>query len=120
MSKETENILRFAALIAVFLFIMGVALFRIRGLEKELDAYKNAIGFGKHQWYLPTIQQVGDLAALTHTFIVPKTWNNASYWSSTQFSRTSAWYLSTTSSVDNYYKYYSRCVVPVADLILNT
>ena len=25
MSKETDNILRFAALIAVFLFIMGVA-----------------------------------------------------------------------------------------------
>lgn len=42
MSKETENILRFAALIAMFLFIMGVALFRIRGLEKELDKYKNA------------------------------------------------------------------------------
>lgn len=42
MSKETENILRFAALIAVFLFIMGVALFRIRGLEKDLDKCKNA------------------------------------------------------------------------------
>jgi hypothetical protein len=42
MSKETENILRFAGLIAVFIFIIGVALFRIRGLEKELDKYKNA------------------------------------------------------------------------------
>ena len=30
------------ALIAVFLFILGVAFFRIRGLEKELDKYKNA------------------------------------------------------------------------------
>lgn len=42
MSKETEDLLKMFALIAVFLFIMGVALFRIRGLEKELDAYKNA------------------------------------------------------------------------------
>lgn len=42
MSKETENILRLAGLIAVFLFIMGVALFRIRRLERELDKYKNA------------------------------------------------------------------------------
>lgn len=42
MSKETENILRFAGLILVFLLIMGVALGRIRKLEKELEQYKNA------------------------------------------------------------------------------
>lgn len=42
MSKETEDLLKMFALIAMFLFIMGVALFRIRGLEKELDVYKNA------------------------------------------------------------------------------
>lgn len=34
--------MKMLALIAVFLFIIGVALWRIRGLEKELDAYKNA------------------------------------------------------------------------------
>lgn len=34
--------MRIFALIAVFLFIIGVALFRIRGLEKEIDALKNA------------------------------------------------------------------------------
>ena len=42
MSKELENVLRFAALIAVFLLIMAVALGRIRKLEKELELYKNA------------------------------------------------------------------------------
>lgn len=42
MSKELENLLRFAALIAVFLLIMLVALGRIRNLEKELEQYKNA------------------------------------------------------------------------------
>ena len=42
MDKETENLLRFAALIAVFLMIIGVALVRIRRLEKQIDAYKNA------------------------------------------------------------------------------
>jgi len=42
MSKKLENILKMFALIAVFLFIIGVALFRIRGLEKEIDALKNA------------------------------------------------------------------------------
>lgn len=120
MSKETENILRFAALIAVFLFIMGVALFRIRGLEKELDAYKNAPGFGKHQWYLPTIEQVGRLAALTHTFIVPKNWNATYYWSSTQYSKGFAWGLNSYSYLYDYAKYNSGRVVPCADLILNT
>lgn len=120
MSKETENILRFAALIAVFLFIVGVALFRIRGLEKELDAYKNAPGFGKHQWYLPTIEQVGRLAALTHTFIVPKNWNATYYWSSTQYSKDYAWSLNADSSLHYSSKYHSLRVVPCADLILNT
>lgn len=43
MSKELEDLLRIFALIAVFLFIIGVALFRIRGLEKEIDALKNAL-----------------------------------------------------------------------------
>ena len=42
MSKELEDALRVFALIAVFLFIIGVALWRIRGLERELDKYKNA------------------------------------------------------------------------------
>lgn len=42
MSKETEDLLRIFALIAVFVCIIGVALSRIRHLEKELDAYKNA------------------------------------------------------------------------------
>lgn len=42
MSKETENILRFAGMIAVFLFIMGVALFRIRGLEKQIYELEHA------------------------------------------------------------------------------
>ena len=42
MSKELEDLLKMFALIAVFLFIIGVALFRIRGLEKEIDALKNA------------------------------------------------------------------------------
>lgn len=42
MSKETEDLLRIFALIAVFVCIIGVALSRIRHLEKELDTYKNA------------------------------------------------------------------------------
>lgn len=42
MSKELEDLLKMFALVAVFLFIIGVALFRIRGLEKEIDALKNA------------------------------------------------------------------------------
>lgn len=42
MSKELEDVLRVFALVLVFLCIIGVALWRIRGLEKELDAYKNA------------------------------------------------------------------------------
>lgn len=42
MSKEFEDLLRIFALIAIFLFIIGVALFRIRDLEKELNKYKNA------------------------------------------------------------------------------
>lgn len=81
---------------------------------------KNAPGFGKHQWYLPTIEQVGRLAALTHTFIVPKNWNATYYWSSTQSSKYGAWGLYASSFLYNYYKYYSIRVVPCADLILNT
>ena len=42
MSKELEDLLRVFGLIAVFLFIIGVALWRIRTLEKEIDAIKNA------------------------------------------------------------------------------
>ena len=42
MSKETEDLLRIFALIAVFVCIIGVALSRIRHLEKELETYKNA------------------------------------------------------------------------------
>lgn len=42
MSKEMENLLRLAALVAVFLVIIGVALGRIRRLEKQLSAYENA------------------------------------------------------------------------------
>lgn len=42
MGKETENLLRFVALIAIFLVIIGVALGRIRALEKQLDAYEHA------------------------------------------------------------------------------
>lgn len=42
MSKELEDLLCVFGLIAVSLFIIGVALWRIRGLEKELDAYRNA------------------------------------------------------------------------------
>lgn len=81
---------------------------------------KNAPGFGKHQWYLPTIEQVGRLAALTHTFIVPKNWNATYYWSSTQYSKDSAWFLYTDSYLSGYYKCISLRVVPCADLILNT
>lgn len=81
---------------------------------------KNAPGFGKHQWYLPTIKQVGRLAALTHTFIVPKNWNAAYYWSSTQYSKYHAWSLYAYSSLYYLNKYFSFRVVPCADLILNT
>lgn len=42
MSKELENLLRLLALVLVFLLIMGIALMRIRRLEKQIDAYKNA------------------------------------------------------------------------------
>lgn len=42
MSKEVEDLLRIFGLILVFTFIICVALMRIRKLEKELDAYKNA------------------------------------------------------------------------------
>lgn len=81
---------------------------------------KNAPGFGKHQWYLPTIEQVGRLAALTHTFIVPKNWNATYYWSSTQCSKYYAWLLLAYSFLYYYPKYLSNRVVPCADLILNT
>lgn len=81
---------------------------------------KNAPGFGKHQWYLPTIEQVGRLAALTHTFIVPKNWNATYYWSSTQSFKLNAWALATNSHLRYTYKYNPLRVVPCADLILNT
>jgi hypothetical protein len=81
---------------------------------------KNAPGFGKHQWYLPTIEQVGRLAALTHTFIVPKNWNATYYWSSTQYSKGYAWSLISGSYLYASGKYGSGRVVPCADLILNT
>ena len=81
---------------------------------------KNAPGFGKHQWYLPTIEQVGRLAALTHTFIVPKNWNATYYWSSTQYSKGFAWHLNPYSYLYGNIKYNSLRVVPCADLILNT
>lgn len=42
MNKETENTLRIVAFLALFLLLVSLALWRIRGLEKELDAYKNA------------------------------------------------------------------------------
>lgn len=42
MSKELEDLLKAIATLLIALFIMGVMLWRIRGLEKELDAYKNA------------------------------------------------------------------------------
>ncbi len=42
MDKSLESLLRLLALVLIFLLLMGVALFRIRSLEKELDRYKNA------------------------------------------------------------------------------
>lgn len=42
MSKETENLLRFVALIAIFLVIIGVALCRIRSLERHIQELENA------------------------------------------------------------------------------
>lgn len=42
MSKETEDILRMAALVAVFLVIIGVALGRIRNLEKQIYELEHA------------------------------------------------------------------------------
>ena len=42
MSKELEDALKVIGTLLIALFIMGVALWRIRGLEKEIDAIKNA------------------------------------------------------------------------------
>lgn len=42
MGKETDNLLRMAALIAVFLVIIAMALGRIRKLEKQIEAMENA------------------------------------------------------------------------------
>ena len=42
MSKETERGLLFVALLTIFAFIIVLALMRVRRLERELDAYKNA------------------------------------------------------------------------------
>ena len=42
MTQELKDMLRLAVLALIFLVLMGVAITRIRSLEKELDAYKNA------------------------------------------------------------------------------
>ena len=42
MSKEGEDLLKVVATLLIALALMCVALYRIRGLEKELDRYKNA------------------------------------------------------------------------------
>lgn len=42
MSKELENLLRLAALIAIFLVLIGVAVGRIRSLEKHIAELENA------------------------------------------------------------------------------
>ncbi len=42
MSKELEDLLRIFGLIAVFSLIIGIAIFRIRNLEKQIDELKNA------------------------------------------------------------------------------
>lgn len=42
MSKELEDLLRVFGLIAVFSLILIIALFRIRGLEKQIEAYEKA------------------------------------------------------------------------------
>lgn len=42
MTKETEKLLGFVALCLLFLLILWMAHTRIKNLQKELDAYKNA------------------------------------------------------------------------------
>ena len=42
MSKELEDALKVIGTLLIALFIMGVMLWRIRTLEKEIDAIKNA------------------------------------------------------------------------------
>lgn len=42
MSKETENLLRIAALVMIFLLFLGVAIKRISNLEKQIKELENA------------------------------------------------------------------------------
>ena len=80
----------------------------------------SAPGLQKHQWYLPTIKEVGDYAHLTHTFLTPRAWHSYYYWSSTQYSAYVAWHLDPDGRLNDSAKYYAFTVVPLADLKLNT
>lgn len=81
---------------------------------------KNAPGLGKHQWFLGTLADMGEVRPLSHTLVSASAWFSARLWSCCQFSASGAWYVFGNGFTNYGFKYGSFLVVPLADLILTT
>lgn len=81
---------------------------------------KNAPGLGKHQWFLGTLADMGEVRPLSHTLVSASAWFSAYLWSCCQYSAYNAWFVTYNGLTGDYDKYSSLLVVPLADLILTT
>lgn len=80
----------------------------------------NAPGLGKGSWFLGVLKDVGELRAMTHTFVTEISWGYSHLWSSSQYSAIYAWLVLSIGLVSGYYKYNGFTAIPLSDLILES
>lgn len=78
----------------------------------------NAPGLGKYQWYLGVIKDIGEIAGIMHTLLIPLSWSVAYLSSCSQNALASALYIDPNSATYGYTKNTQAFSVPLADLIL--
>lgn len=75
-------------------------------------------GLRKHEWFLGTIADVGELRALTQMWGL--SWGSGYLWSSTQYSASYAWTVYRDGPAYYGTKYLEFTAVPLADLVLES
>lgn len=78
----------------------------------------NAPGLGKRSWYLGSLQDIGEVSALSYAMPTAIAWHVQSFWSSVQASAQNAWRIAVYGFTYYNPKFYGFYVVPLADLIL--
>lgn len=79
----------------------------------------NAPGLGKHNWFLGTLKDIGEVRPLTHTVLTPSAWGTGYIWSVSQITSTEAWGIGGYGGIDyRYAKNTAMMAFPLADLIL--